>query len=278
MKRKLKFLFKIFLLIAVTMLCVLAGFKTREKKAIVVTQFGQTSKDSNSGYLLESETGRLTMIDGGTKEDAESVLNTIKQKGGFVEVWFITVPHKENAGVLLEALEDKDIQVGGIYLSLNNEDWYEKYETAEEKEFAMDFIETLEEDDVRDKVHELNFRDEINIDNLFFKVLKVKHPEYTENAGNNQSLVLKVSNNFKSMIFLGNLGEEYQEAFINDNQDEIKADALQVSYHGENTLNEKIYEFIKPTKYFWNTSEDVTHFDSEAENYFTKFGDITVEI
>lgn len=278
MKRKLKILLRIFLIILVTALCVFAGFKTREKKAIAVTQFGQTSENSNSGYLLESETGRLTMVDGGTEEDSDNVLDVIKQKGGFVEVWFITVPHKENAGVLLKALEDKDVQVGGIYLSVNDEEWYEKFEDENEKEFVTDFLETLEDDDIRDKVHELNFRDEINIDNLFFKVLKVKHPEYTENAGNNQSLVLKVSNNFKSMIFLSNLGEEYQDAFINDNQDEIKADAVQVSYHGENTLNEKIYEFINAKKYFWNTSEDVTNFNSEAENYFTKFSNITTEI
>ena len=278
MKRKLKLLLKIFLLVLVTVFCVFAGLKTRQKKAIVVTQFGQTSEGSNSGYLLESETGRLIMIDGGTKEDAENVLDNIKRKSGFVEVWFITVPHKENAGVLLKALADKDIQIGGIYLSVNDEEWYEKFEDENEKQFAADFLEKLEEDDIRDKVHELNFRDEINIDNLFFKILKVKHPEFTENTGNNQSLVIKVSNNFKSMIFLGSLGEEYQDAFINDNQDEIKADAVQVSYHGENTLNEKIYEFINAKKYFWNTSEDVTNFDSEAENYFTKFGNITTEI
>ena len=278
MKRKLKLLLKIFLLILVTVLCVFAGFKTRQKKAIILTQFGQTSENSNSGYLLESETGRFIMIDGGTEEDSENVLDTIKRNGGVVEVWFITVPHKENAGVLLEALKDNDIQIGGIYLSVNDEEWYDKYETAEEKDFAIDFIKTLEDDEVRDKVHELNFRDEINIDNLFLKILKVKHPEFIENAGNNQSLAIKVSNNFKSMIFLSNLGTEYQDEFINDNQDEIKADSVQVSYHGENTLNEKIYEFIKPTKYFWNTNKDVTNFDREAENYFTKFGDITTEI
>ena len=278
MKRKLKLLLKIFLLILVTVLCVFAGFKTRQKKAIILTQFGQTSENSNSGYLLESETGRFIMIDGGTEEDSENVLDTIKRNGGVVEVWFITVPHKENAGVLLEALKDNDIQIGGIYLSVNDEEWYDKYETAEEKDFAIDFIKTLEDDEVRDKVHELNFRDEINIDNLFLKILKVKHPEFIENAGNNQSLAIKVSNNFKSMIFLSNLGTEYQDEFINDNQDEIKADSVQVSYHGENTLNEKIYEFIKPTKYFWNTNKDVTNFDREAENYFTKFGDITVKI
>ena len=278
MKRKLKLLLKIFLLVLVTVFCVFAGLKTRQKKAIVVTQFGQTSEGSNSGYLLESETGRLIMIDGGTKEDAENVLDNIKRKSGFVEVWFITVPHKENAGVLLKALADKDIQVGGIYLSVNDEEWYEKFEDENEKQFVADFLETLEDDDIRDKVHELNFRDEINIDNLFFKILKVKHPEFTENAGNNQSLVIKVSNNFKSMIFLGNLGEEYQEQFINDNQDEIEADAVQVAYHGQNTLNEKIYEFIKPKKYFWNTSEDVINFDSEAENYFAKYWHIEIGI
>ena len=275
MKRKLKVLFRCFLIILVTIACVFAGLNTRHKKAIIVTQFGQTQPVSKAGYLIESEENRLVMIDGGNSAD---IVNTIKNKGGIVEAWFITLPHKESAETILNVLKSNEIQVNGIYVSLYGKDWYEENESKEEFEFISDFIDLLESDNVRDRVHELQLRDEINIDNLNFKALKVKNPDYTQNIANNQSMVIKVSNNFKSMIFLGSLGSEYQQDFVNHNQDEIKCDSVQVSYHGEITKNEEIYKSMKAKKYFYNTSEDVGFIDVGAENYISNYEDITVEI
>lgn len=277
MKRKLKICFRIFLVIIVTAACIVAGFHTRHTKAIVVTQFGQTSIGSKAGYLLESEGNKLIMIDGGSSEASDHVLDAIKQKGGVVEAWFITLPHKDHAEVLLEALKDNEIQIGGIYVSFNGREWYEASESEEEAQFAIGLIETLEGENIRGRVHELQLRDEINIDNLNFKILKTKNPEYTENTGNNQSMIIKVSNNFKSMIFLSELGTEYQEDFVNDNQDEIEADSVQVSYHGENTANEEIYKAIKPKISFWNVDE-AQNIEGCKDTYMSKNGDVTVEI
>ena len=275
MGRKIRIFLRIFLIVLVTIACIFAGLNTRHKKAIIVTQFGQVQSKSKAGYLIESEEKRLVMIDG---ENSANIINTIKNKGGVVEAWFVTLPHKENAEAILNALKNNEIQINSIYVSLYGKDWYESNESNEEFEFISDFIDTIESDNVRDRVHELQLRDEINIDNLNFKALKVKDSEYIQNIANNQSMVIKVSNNFKSMIFLGGLGVEYQQDFINHNQDEIKCDSVQVAYHGNDTVNEEIYKAIKAKKYFYNISEDVQYVDSSAENYSSKYEDITVEI
>lgn len=237
MRRKLKICFRIFLIILVTVACVFAGFQTRHKKAIKVTGFGNSEGELNAGYLLEAETGRLIMIDGGGVDESETVLNEIKSRGGVVEVWFITLPYKERAQVLLDALEDDEIEVGGIYLSINGKDWYDEFENVSELDFVKEFIDTIESDSVRDRVHDLHAKDELNLDNLNFKILKVKHPEYTENAGANQSLVIRVSNNFKSVVFLGGIGTEYEKDLINDNQDEIQVKNI-------NSIENKIENYM----------------------------------
>lgn len=248
MKRKLKIIFRILLIVLITALCIVLGFHTRHNKAIVVTGFTNSVDNSKTGYLFKSETGRMVMIDGGSSNESKKVLDEIKRQGGIVEVWIITLPYVEHAQVLLDALKDDQITIGGIYIGLNEKEWYEKNEDPSRVDFVMDFFDALDSDLARNKVYYLHAKDEINIDNLNFKLLKSNHPEYTQNAGRNQSLVVRVSNNFKSVIYLSEFGTEYQEEFINDNQDEIKV-------------------------------KDINLIENRIENYITGFGDsITVEI
>ena len=267
---------------------------------LLLLKCGQNS-DRSMGYLLETKNHNLIMIDGGLPEYSEHVITKIKEKGGVVDAWFITHAHVDHASVLIDAIKCNEIQINNIYVSLNGRDWYEKHEVDEDRiKFANDLIDILASDGVRDRVHEVALRDDYTIDNLNFKILKTKNPEYTDNAGNNQSMVIKVSNNFKSLLFLGDLGEEYQNDFIDNNLDEIKCDAVQMAHHGQAGVNEKVYEKIRPSICFWPTPEWLWNNDSGdgygtgnwktldtrswieylkvTENYVAKDGDITVEI
>lgn len=300
MGRKLKICFRIFLIILITLACIASGFYTRYNKGINVTQFGQDGNRS-MGYMLETEKGRIIMIDGGLPEYSEHIIDILKQKGGIVEAWYITHAHVDHASVLIDAINSNEIQINNIYVSLNGKEWYEQYEVDEGRvSFALELIDTLGSEIVRDKVHEVSLREEMNFDNLNFKILKIKNPSYIENAGNNQSVVIKVSNNFKSILFLGDLGAEYQEDFINENQDEIKADAVQMGHHGQHAVNQEIYNLVNPTICFWPTPDWLWDNDNGEgkgtgpwetletrswieqldvkENYVAKDGDITVKI
>ena len=161
-------------------------------------------------------------------------------------------------------------------------------------------LDVLKKDGVKEKVHIVQNREEIAIDNLIFKILKITSPEVTVNAGNNQSLVIKVSNMFKSMIFLGDSGEEVEENLVNHNLDEIKCDAVQMANHGQAGVSEFTYNAIDPEICFWptpewlwdnnkgegfNTAEYKTietrawiEYLGVKENYIAKDGDITVKI
>ena len=301
MRKKFKIFIGIALVLIITGACIVAGFHTRHINAIVVTQFGQDGNRS-MGYMLKTKENRLILIDGGLPEYSNHIIDVIKQNGGVVEAWFITHAHVDHASVLLDALKDSQIQINNIYVSLNGKDWYEQYEENQGRiDFAIELIDTLAEENIKDRVHEVSLREEFNIDNLNFKILKIKNPKFIENAGNNQSVVIKVSNTYKSLLFLGDLGEEYQEDFINDNQDEIKCDAVQMAHHGQHAVNKEVYEKIDPDICFWPTPEwlwenepgdgkygsgnwetPITRQWIEElgvkENYVAAYGDITVEL
>lgn len=301
MRKKLKVFFMIVLLLLITLLCIAIGFQTRYKNAIVVTQFSQDGNRS-MGYMLKTKENRIIMIDGGLPEYSEHIINVIKQNGGIVEAWFITHAHIDHASVILDALNDSNIKINNIYVSLNSKQWYEDYETDQGRiDFAINLIKTFSEDNIKDKVHEVSLREEFNVDNLNFKILKTKNPEYIRNAGNNQSIVIKVSNTYKSMIFLGDLGSEYEQDFINSNQDEIKSDAVQMAHHGQQGVSKAFYERISPQICFWPTPQwlwennpgdgkygsgpwktlETRLWIKElgiTENYVAKDGDITVKI
>ena len=300
MKRKLKICLRIFFIILVTAACVAGGFYTRYQKGIIITQFGQDGNRS-MGYLLETDENRMIMIDGGLPEYSEHIIDILKQKGGVVEAWYITHAHVDHASVLLDALKDPSIQINNIYISLLPREYYERYEEEEGRiSFALELSDTLNSEGIRERVHDVSLREEMNFDNLHFKILKIKNPHYIDNFGNNQSVVIKVSNNFKSMLFLGDLGAEHQKDFINENQDEIKADAVQMGHHGQHAVNKEVYELIDPDICFWPTPEWLWNNDNGdgygtgpwetletrrwmeelgvKEHYVAKDGDVTVRV
>lgn len=256
MKRKLKRLLQIVLIIIVTCVCIVLGFRTRYINGIIVTQLN-SQNTSSMGFMLETSDGKIIMIDGGTLEDSENVAETIMNKGGVVEAWFITNAYEKNTGTLEKIIEDGKIQVNNIYVSLNSEQWYLEHDQSDKNTFSREFLNILDKESVRDKVHEMALRQEFTIDNLNFKILKIKSPEYVGlNAGNNQSMVIKVSNNFKDIIFLGDLGEEVKKEFYNNNLDEVNDYSIKVSEETKDWINE---------------------FEVE-ENYETKDGNKTVRV
>lgn len=255
MSKKAKKIGIVILLIIVTGACIALGIKTRYDDRIQITQFAPQGPRQSMGYMLKTNENKLVMIDGGTKDDKEHVLGKIQENGGIVEYWFITHAHDDHYGVLNEILkENSNIEIKNIIVSLNDEEWYMTND-SQRCEDIKEFLDLLKREDVLPKVREATLREEINVDNLNFKILKLKSPEITQNAGNNQSMVIKVDNMFKDVLFLGDLGVEAEEDFVNNNLDEIESDAVQMAHHGQGGVSKWVYEKISPKICMWPTPE-----------------------
>ncbi len=301
MSKKAKKIGIIFLLVLVTILCVALGFKTRYDNRIKIIQFEPQGPRQSMGYMLKTNKDKLIMIDGGTKLDKQHVSQKIKENGEEVEYWFITHAHDDHYGALNEILkENDDIKINNIIVSLNDEEWY-KINDENRFEDIKEFLSILKREDIAPKVREAILREKISVDNLNFKILKLKSPEIVENAGNNQSMIIKVDNMFKSALFLGDLGVQGEEDFVNNNLDEIKVDAVQMAHHGQQGVGKETYEKINPKICMWptpdwlwdnnngngfNTAEYKTIETRQwiieemkiKQNYIAKDGDLTIEI
>ena len=206
------------------------------------------------GYILKTK-NKTIVIDGGLKEDAQNLIDNINRiGGGKVDVWFITHPHMDHAQAFMEIAESSNIEIGKVYVTLNSLDWYKQYET-ERIEEIQNFFKIIESDKIKDKVKEVELNQIINIDNLKCEILGIKNPEITNNPINNSSMIIKMSINDKSMIFLADTGKESGEKLLINQGDKLKANIVQMAHHGQNGVNKNVYEKIQPKICLWPTPE-----------------------
>lgn len=287
MKKKISIL----LIILVTISCIYSGIRTREKNGIVVTQI-QTQNSEALSYMLQTSKNNIIMIDGGSQQDSEHLEKILQDKGGNVEAWFITRAYPESFGAMKRILENEKIQVNHIYISFNEASWYSENEPEKYPEIAefLDFI--YREDNIK-KVYNVPLRYELLVDNLYFTVLNVANPALTgEFASWNQSMILKVNNTYKSMIFMGNIGQEGAKHFKDNNLDEIACDAVQIP-NNDASIDDEIYQKMLPTYLFMPIPqksdnegiEKAKNLENHLKNslkikqsYVGSAGDVTVKI
>ena len=95
---------------------------------------------------------------------------------------------------------------------------------------------------------------EIRVDGNLIEILGTKNPEITSNAINNSSLVLKVSDSNKSVLFTGDLGVEGGGKLLESPlRDRLRADYVQMSHHGQRGVDLDFYRAVSPTACLWPT-------------------------
>ena len=134
------------------------------------------------------------------------------------------------------------------------------------------------------KVHDVTLGGRYDLDGILFKVLGVANPElttgYKNRLGgtgcgpyNDQSVILRVEDDTKSVVFLGDAGQGCGEKLFTVNskyKKDLDCDYLQMAHHGQQGVKESFYKGIKfshclwPTpKWVWDapepTPDDTTH-------------------
>lgn len=219
-----------------------------------IIQLKANGSSQMMGYLLTTENGKTIVIDGGTSDDTDNLIKHIKEKTGKVDAWFITHPHRDHATSLINIIQNTDIPIDAIYVSLHDADWYKQHEEARSNE-AISLIEALQNERIKDKVHEVSLNEKIQIDNVKAEILGIKNPEITTRAINNSSMVIKMKTETKSVLFLGDTGAESGEKLLKTQKEKLKADIVQVAHHGQNGVTKEVYEAVDPQICLWPTPE-----------------------
>ena len=175
-------------------LCIIAVIvsivRISNEHTIELTQLSDHSTRQMMGYILKTKNNKIIVIDGGTIDDTENLVEQINKHGGKVDAWFLTHLHDDHLGAFYNIANDKQIQIEKIYCSFNEYSWYEENEPSR-AEFSKQILEILKQDNIKDKVEEVSLNQDINIDDVKIEILGIKNPEITENAGNEQSMVVK---------------------------------------------------------------------------------------
>lgn len=99
--------------------------------------------------------------------------------------------------------------------------------------------------------------DVYEIDGAAFEILytpDTPNPEFTENAINNSSTVIKMEAKGQSILFLGDLGVEAGNKLLYTCKSEkLTSDFVQMAHHGQQGVTREFYAMVSPKVCLWCT-------------------------
>ena len=228
--------------------------KKDSAEAFTFWQLPSQSSSQMMSYVIRTSQGKIIVIDGGTSEDGPYLKSFLNRLGGEVSDWFLTHAHYDHVEAFIWNLQDTSnnrIKIKKIIANFPTVAWIEKYEKNYAftiKEFNAAMKKAKREKTV------VNAGDEIDIDEIKIEVLYVNTNTFKVNAINNSSLLIKFSDDTKSVLFTGDLGVEAGNDIIKKvNRKKLKSEYVQMAHHGQAGLGKNVYELIDASYYLWPT-------------------------
>lgn len=298
MNKKIKSI-TIILLIIIILISII-GIKEISKEKMELIQLSSQTNDRMMGYIIRTNNGKIIVIDGGMDTDAENLKKYVKQYDNNIDYWFITHPHRDHVGTFIDIVENSDdININKVYYCANSLEWYQEHSPDRVNE-VEEFYKAIENQRIKEIKSEPQIGDKFRIDNIQIEILGINNPEITTNPINNSSMVFKLYVNNKSILFLGDTGEESSKKLIDQYGKKLKSNIVQMAHHGQQGATEELYKLVKPKICLWPTPEWLWNNDSGEgynsgpwktletikwmedlnvkKNYVAKDGDITIEV
>lgn len=211
-----------------------------------------TDKIGNS-YIFTTGNGRVIVMDGGLPTDESRLRGKLLAAGNHVDAWFISHPHGDHVGALTPILENrKGITIDKIYHSRLSASLLAQ-ETGARNTYATPFYNLLAQQTDTEVIDVQTTGQTYIIDGVKIKVLGIANTDIFNNAYNNSSMVLKVSDATKSILFLGDAGEENGEKLLQNCRADLDCDYIQMAHHGQQGCNEKFYKTVNFKACLWPT-------------------------
>lgn len=207
-------------------------------------------------YVLRTAVGRLIVMDGGCRADADALLALLEKLAGprpAVEAWFLTHAHDDHIGALTELLENKcsAFFADRILCNFPSHEWLTSHDAGGH---ALQCLPNLVQT-AGSRISRVAAGDRFVIDDMTFQVLRVPELQITANAVNNSSVVFRLTvEKGQSVLFTGDLGEEAGDALLKAlPPEDIRADVVQMAHHGQYGVNKAFYAAVAPRVCLWPT-------------------------
>ena len=226
--------------------------KTPKGSAFTVWQIPSHSNTIGNSYVFQTKTGKVIVMDGGYPEEAYTLRGFIGALGNEVEAWFISHPHDDHMGALWEILKQgtQDLRIKAIYHSRITDKVIDAEPTEAEK--TRDFYDKLSKCEA--KVVDIQQPGQVfDFDGMKLKIVSVA-TQLTVNPYNNNSMIMRVWDKRKSLVFLGDAGVECGNlALKGPYAEDLNCDYLQMAHHGQNGCSEEFYRSISFRACLWPT-------------------------
>lgn len=223
---------------------------SKTKSGFVVWQLPSQINTIGNSYVFRMNNGAIAVMDGGVKEEADYLRGFLAALGNRVDIWFITHPHPDHIGALTEILKDpKGIKIEKICHSEFSPAFREK--EPDYRKAADEYYESLR----KSGIPVINVTEPgkiLRLDKTDFKILAVTNEDITINPYNNSSMVIRVCDAKKSMLFLADCGKEEGDRLLNGPfRKDLDCDYLQMAHHGQKGVSKNFYRTIKFKACLW---------------------------
>ena len=221
------------------------------KESFTLWQLPSQVDTIGNSYVIQTANGKVIVMDGGYAVEKDYLRGFIDALGGKVDAWIVSHPHDDHISALMAFLENpKGLKIDKLYHSRFTDELIES--ESEAAPITRKFYSLL--DAATDmEVVDCHCGDEFELDGVNFKVLGEKNPELANvNPYNNSSMVLKMWDNQKSFIFLGDLGVEAGQKLLNSEYAaDLECDYMQMAHHGQDGCDKHFYESVKFRACLW---------------------------
>lgn len=247
----------------------------------ITTYYGGEKLNQKMGYIIITENGKIIVIDGGYRDEAENFLKLIKSISAdkpVISAWFLTHLHDDHIGLFEEVIKKHslDVVIENVYYNFPTRDELKTLWKGAVIPTYDAFFENYEK--FKDKIKLVQKNDVFEIDSVRFEVLFVPINRYSESKNiNNTSIVIRMETGEQSVLFLADLAEPAGGDFIKEvNADKIKADIVQMAHHGQCGVSRAVYEKVAPLCCLWCAPDWL--WDNDIGKGFNTHGFQTVEV
>ena len=218
-----------------------------------LTQISSATDTIGESYLMKTRGGSVIMVDGGYASDAEKLRHHLVKAGRHVDLWFITHPHEDHMEALATILRDpQDITIGKVIYSRLPDDFLNcEMESADHARSYYHAFDNFMAGTDFINVHQAGQR--YDIDGIGIMILSVADMTIQRHCYNEQSMVIRVWDDTKSVVFLGDAEAQRGEKVLAQYRDYLDCDYLQMAHHGQSGCNEQFYKTIRFRACLWPT-------------------------
>lgn len=234
-------------------------------------QISSATDTIGESYLMKTTGGKVIMVDGGFASDVPVLRKHLTDAGGHVDLWFITHPHEDHMEALATILRDPmGISVDKVVYSRVPDSFLDCEKGSADN--ARGYYRAL--DDFMDGTDFVNIHtagQRFDTDGVGIMILSVADMEIEHHSFNEQSMVIRIWDDSKSVVFLGDAEWQRGDKLLKECREYLDCDYLQMAHHGQNGCSEEFYKSINFRACLWPTPSWV--WDPAPENDWLKTRD-----